>query len=322
MTMDNEELELIRASMRNLLDTSKPADLPNELIDAGWVDILEAEPAVAVDILAEEQGRSLAIGPVLDLALLHGAGLPIDATTAWVLPPMRRSFVFPAISAGAQMHFDGLVLAGHERATRFVAATDQGIMSVDASALTLTPIAGFDPNLGLQRATGVVDVSSLTEVEAVWTGALSAGRRALSSELIGLADQMLGDTIAYVMQREQFGRAIGSFQTVKHRMADVHVAISAARAAVIAAWEDNTVVSAMGAKCLAGRAHRLASTHCHQVHGGIAFTVEHGFHRFIQRGYLLDGLLGTADDLVREVGQHIVEAELVPRTPGLIRPGA
>jgi alkylation response protein AidB-like acyl-CoA dehydrogenase len=133
---------------------------------------------------------------------------------------------------------------------------------------------------------------------------------------------MLGDTIAYVMQREQFGRAIGSFQTVKHRLADVHIALCAARAGVIAAWEDGTSVSAAAAKCLAARAHRLASTHCHQVHGGIAFTVEHGFHRFIQRGHLLDGLLGTADDLVRQIGQHIVEANLVPRTPGLIRPGA
>jgi alkylation response protein AidB-like acyl-CoA dehydrogenase len=58
------------------------------------------------------------------------------------------------------------------------------------------------------------------------------------------------------------------------------------------------------------------------VHGGIAFTVEHGFHRFIRRGYMLDNLLGTADDLVREIGQNIVDAHLVPRTPGLIRPGA
>jgi len=322
--VDNTELELIRASMRNLLEGSKPADVPKELIELGWVDILEAEPAVAVGFLAEEQGRTLATSPALDLAMLHGAGLPIDATTAWVLPPMARSFVFPGTSRVDQLHVEGLVMAGSERAERFLVATTHGIVAAPATSIMLTPVTGFDPNLGLQRARGTAKLA-LTTLAAdgtAWTRALAAGRRSLAAEMIGLADQMLADTIGYVTQREQFGRAIASFQTVKHRLADVHVAISAAQAALIAAWEDETAVSAMGAKCLAARAHKLASTHGQQVHGGIAFTVEHGFHRFIQRGHLLDDLLGQADDLVREIGKHIVENNVVPRTPGLIRPGA
>jgi alkylation response protein AidB-like acyl-CoA dehydrogenase len=152
---------------------------------------------------------------------------------------------------------------------------------------------------------------------AAWSTALSAGRRSLASELVGVADQMLIDTIDYVLQRHQFGRPIGSFQAVKHRLADVRVAVTAARSAISAAWTDGDPVTAMAAKCLAGRAHQLAASHCHQVHGGIAFTVEHGFHRFIRRGQLLDGLLGAAHDLVRELGQHLVITGLVPRTPQL-----
>jgi alkylation response protein AidB-like acyl-CoA dehydrogenase len=181
------------------------------------------------------------------------------------------------------------------------------------------PIHGVDPALGLHRATAdsvAVEGGAVADAGA-WTAALAAGRRGLSAELLGLVDRMLEETVSYVMSRHQFGRPIASFQTVRHRLADVRVALSAGRAALATAWDDLDPVSAMAAKCLAGRAHRVASTNCHQVHGGIAFTVEHGFYRWIRRGQMLDALLGCADDLVNELGRHLIDTGRVPRTPSL-----
>jgi alkylation response protein AidB-like acyl-CoA dehydrogenase len=128
---------------------------------------------------------------------------------------------------------------------------------------------------------------------------------------------MLDQSVAYVSARHQFGRPIASFQTVKHRLAEVHVAVTAARAGVATAWADGTRLSAMAAKCLGARAHDLASAHGHQVHGGLAFTVEYGFQRWIERGHLLDALLGTRRQLTATLGRACIEAGVFPRTPDL-----
>ena len=139
--------------------------------------------------------------------------------------------------------------------------------------------------------------------------------------MVGAAEQMLLDTLAYVNERKQYGRAIGSFQTVKHRLADVKVAITAARVGIEAAWanaegEDGALL-AIAAKCLGGRAQQLASTHCFQVHGGIAFAVEHGFQQWVRRGLLLDLLLGGHVPLTEELGRRLIARGGVPRVPNL-----
>ncbi|MFI5052916.1 MAG: acyl-CoA dehydrogenase family protein [Acidimicrobiia bacterium] len=308
--MDADELDLVRASMRELLARHAPAELPAQLLDGGWAELVGEGPATAISVLAEEQGRSLAVAPILDLVLLHGAGLQLEPDISFVLPPMRQHL----------SPIDGLVLAGHERAATFlVVGPDDEIFAVSPRELHFQPVLGSDPDLQLHRATGTVrdaDTRIVAPPEA-WSSALAAGRRSLASELIGLTERMLDDTVGYVLERHQFGRPIASFQTVKHRLADVRVAASAARAGLDTAWIDHDPTSALAAKCLAGRAHRLAATNCHQVHGGIAFTVEHGFHRFIRRGLMLDGLLGRADDLVSELGRHLLERGRVPRTPQL-----
>jgi alkylation response protein AidB-like acyl-CoA dehydrogenase len=269
--------------------------------------------------LAEEQGSALLAGPVVDLAMLHGADLDIDPTIAVVLPPLQSGESLSAHAVADGWAVDGLVLAGHGRADRFLVTSLTGLLMVPAGGLTFAPVAGGDAGLGLHRANGVVPTSDAEIVgdEAAREAALAGGRRALGSELVGGAGEMLTNTVEYVMQRHQYGRAIGSFQSVKHRLADVHVAITAARSGVAAAWQHRDPVTAMAAKCLAGRAHQLASTHCHQVHGGIAFTTEHGFHRWIRRGQLLDSLLGTSAHLTDEIGRHLISSAAVPRVPAL-----
>lgn len=318
--MDRAERELIRSSMRQLVTTTGAAEVPRQLLEDGWAELLDDDPASAVSLLAEEQGRALAASPALDLALLHGAGMSLEPTTAFVLPPMRRPSTPAGVcDDGVALRVDGLVLTGHGRATTLVVPTGEGLVEIPPSALDVTPVRGGDPDLGLNRATGDLPVADARPVApvAAWTSALAIGRLTLAAELVGLTERMLGDTIDYVLDRHQFGRTIASFQAVKHRLADVRVAIGATRSGLATAWGDGDPLSAMAAKALAGRAHRLTAANCHQVHGGIAFTVEHGFHRLIRRGQMLDGLLGSADDLVRQLGRHIIEAGGVPRTPQL-----
>jgi len=322
--VDAAELELVRAATGQLLGRGSPAGLPAALLESGWVELLSAEPAAAAAILAEEQGRTLSAGPGLELVMLHGAGLAVDATTAVVLPTVGRPTVPPGRRVGGRLVVDGLGLAGHERATTFVVATAEGLFAVPAAALHAVARRGSDPDLGLARLQGDLAGTGAVAVGSADAGAsgMNAGRRFLAGELTGLAGRMLDDTVAYVLDRHQFGHPVGSFQAVKHRLADVRVAIAAARAGLASAFDDNTAASATAAKCLAGRAQRLAASHCHQVHGGIAFTVEHGFHRLIRRGQLLDGLLGGTDELTAELGRQLRHAARVPRTPRLREAGS
>jgi alkylation response protein AidB-like acyl-CoA dehydrogenase len=230
-----------------------------------------------------------------------GAGFDDPATTALVL--------------------DRYTLAGAERAHRYLVVGAERITAVAAESVTLSPAGGFDPALGLSRVHVGSARHEVVGDAAAAARALAAGRRALASQMVGAIEQMLGDTLAYITERQQYGRAIGSFQTVKHRMADVKVAASATQAAVEAAWESAETADgpllAMSCKALAGRAQQLASTHCFQVHGGIAFTVEHGFHQWVRRGLLLDHLLGDHRSLTREVGRMIIAAGSPPRLPPL-----
>jgi hypothetical protein len=316
---DTDELELIRVSARHLLQTAGPAEIPDALMALGWTDVLDAGPAAAVTAVAEEQGRLRAVSPILDVVMQHAAGIADMSSTALLLPPISRRGCLSATESDGDLLVDGIALAGRGGADTFLGLTEPGIAVIDGSVLKRTPIRGADPELGLTAVTGTVDMSStgtIAPAPAV-DAALVAGRLWLASELIGLAATMLTDTIAYVSARHQFGRPIAAFQTVKHRLADVHVAITAARAGTASAWLDTTLTSATAAKCLAALAHDAASTHCHQVHGGIAFTVEHGFHGWIRRGQTLDALLGSRRDLTRFLGRSIIAAGAFPRTPQL-----
>jgi len=107
----------------------------------------------------------------------------------------------------------------------------------------------------------------------------------LAAEAVGAADRALERTVQHVKQREQFGRAIGSFQAVKHRLADVYVQVQAARsAAYYAAWAIGNG-ERVGALALAQalEALRGAAAEGIQLHGGIGFTWEHEAHLYFKR---------------------------------------
>ncbi|NEB04906.1 acyl-CoA dehydrogenase family protein [Streptomyces sp. SID13726] len=122
----------------------------------------------------------------------------------------------------------------------------------------------------------------------------------LACEAVGAADRALELTVGYVGQREQFGRPVGSFQAVKHRLADVYVQLQAARsAAYFAAWAVGQGEQRVGGLALAQalEALRTAAAEGIQLHGGIGFTWEHEAHLYFKRAAGDELLFGPAHRL-------------------------
>ena len=173
-------------------------------------------------------------------------------------------------------------------------------------------IEGIDPWAGWHRLEGHVPFTDLRESSVSWDTALMAGRRALAHELTGLARAMLRLAVDHATERKQFGRPVGAFQAVQHRLADVQVALACAEVAVEEAWDDPQLWTATMAKLLAGAAARTAAKECQQVCGGMGFTWEHPLHRFVRRAIQLDWLLGSRLELEGEVGRELLSRRAVP----------
>lgn len=140
---------------------------------------------------------------------------------------------------------------------------------------------------------------------------LDTGRAALTAEQVGGSGHALDATVEFVAQRHQFGRPIGSFQAVKHRLADVLVALEAARSAsayataCAAVASSQLPVAACAAAVVCSEAFRLATAEYVQLHGGIGFTWEHPAHLYVRRARSSEVLFGTAD------GHRVRLAELI-----------
>jgi alkylation response protein AidB-like acyl-CoA dehydrogenase len=131
--------------------------------------------------------------------------------------------------------------------------------------------------------------------------ALVAGAGIIASEQLGLADRCLEMTVAYVKERRQFARPVGSFQAVKHRLADLWVAVVQARAAAryaaacLAAADPDTALAVALAKATCSDVALRAAQETVQLHGGIGFTWEHPAHLYLKRAKADSIGLGTAD---------------------------
>ncbi|WSA74774.1 acyl-CoA/acyl-ACP dehydrogenase [Streptomyces sp. NBC_01799] len=130
---------------------------------------------------------------------------------------------------------------------------------------------------------------------------LDVGRAALAAEQVGGSGHALDDTVEFVARRCQFGRPIGSFQAVKHRLADVLVSLEAARSAsayasaCVAVASPELPVAASAAAVACSETFRLATAEYVQLHGGIGFTWEHPAHLYVRRARSSEVLFGTAD---------------------------
>ena len=114
-------------------------------------------------------------------------------------------------------------------------------------------------------------------------------------------------TVEYAKSRVQFGRPIGSFQALKHRMADLYVAIAAAKAVVADACEDPTPAGAATARLAATETLRTVAAEGIQLHGGIAITWEHDMHLYFKRAHGSAHLLSSPRELLRQLESEVLQ---------------
>jgi alkylation response protein AidB-like acyl-CoA dehydrogenase len=142
-------------------------------------------------------------------------------------------------------------------------------------------------------------VADTDAAERAAHAALQFGRMAVAAEAIGAARECLDRTVRYAEERVQFGRAIGSFQAVKHQLADMMVSVEAAVSAVYyaatAAAEEPERLEQMAAlaRVQASEALSLCAGKMIQLHGGIGFTWEHDAHLYFKRARGTATLFGT-----------------------------
>jgi hypothetical protein len=320
VTLDAADIALVRTSLDGHLRDTPPADLPAALVELGWLELHEAEPALAVAELFEAQGRLLlAATPALDLVLAAALGVGLSDGVAVAHPPVTAWQDPPGILADdATVTVDGLILAGAGRADTLLvpcraAGGSLGGAEISIAHLELRAVGGFDESLGLVRVRGRVADGRLERVTQGWPAVAAVARRALGHELAGLAGAMLDEACRHVTDRLQFGRPVATFQAVRHKLADVHVALAAARSVLGVAAEVTDPLVADAAKALAGRAALLAAQHCLQVTGAIGFTWEHTLHRQIRRALVLDALYGSAPVLQGRIGAELLAGRVVPR---------
>jgi hypothetical protein len=317
------ERELMSETLRRLAEEFDGAQLSEALDDFGFAELLAEEPRAAVSSLFDAAGRSGSMPAAFqDVLLLPLSGVLDDITpTQSVVLPVTGAQLAGSLD-GQAVSLHGLVIGGRP-ATAFLAPVAKDgqtawVRVADPSALSSRVVAGLDPALELVEvsASGLqaTVVATGPAADAGWDAVVTAGRRALGHQIVGAASQMLDLAMAHARVRAQFGRPIGSFQAVRNRLADTYVAREAAAAALELAWEaDDEYLAGMLAKSLAGRAARIAATHCQQVLAGIGFTAEHPFHHFLARALVLDSVLGSATQLRSAIGARLVAAQTIPR---------
>jgi alkylation response protein AidB-like acyl-CoA dehydrogenase len=296
--------------------------LPEEYGGAGYTF---AELAVAL----EDTGRVLCPAPLLTTVVLAGHALlssgDQQACARW-LPDIAvgartatvAGFLHPAdvtaeqgpdgwvLRGGADFVPDGegadllLVLARAPDGERVFACEPDWATSDRTARQVLDPTRR--QALVRFRGAPAEPVGEAGQAPEIVDAVLDAGRVALAAEHVGGSAHALDALLAHVSQRTQFGRAIGSFQAVKHRLADLLVEIEGARSAsayasaCLAGGGPELPVAASAAAVAATGAYRLATTEYVQLHGGIGFTWEHPAHLHLRRARADEALFGTGDD--------------------------
>jgi len=247
-------------------------------------------------IVLEELGRSLAPSPLL--ASLVAAETLLAAGNA---PACAR--LLPRIAAGevATVALDPERVLHGDQATILLAVVDSALVEVDTDTVTRTWVESMDQTIRLARVElGGADTTVIaSDASAAVARAELVGAVGATALQIGLAARALDMTVGYSKERVQFGRPIGSFQALKHRMADMLVLLEMSRSA---SWSASYAVST-GADNAAELTH-IAKSYCTealadiagetiQLHGGIAITWEHDAHLVFKRAHALGQLFGA-----------------------------
>ena len=310
-------------TLRGLVEDLDRSELNQALDEFGFADLLAEAPRDAVSALFTALGRTGSMSTSLQDVLLQPLAeyLPMATTECnVVLPGVGAAYVGAADSEPLAVR--GLVIGARSAPTYLAPVVINGELSWiglrESSGISTRRVSGLDPALALTEVTGVDVMPDVVvageQAVAAWDAVATAGRLALGYQILGAVGQMIDLAVDHARSRVQFGRPIGSFQAVRNRLADAHVAREGAAAALASAWDaDDTVLAGLLAKSLAGRAARIAATQCQQVLAGIGFTAEHPFYRFLARALVLDSVLGSATELPAVIGARLISAGMIPR---------
>jgi alkylation response protein AidB-like acyl-CoA dehydrogenase len=280
------------------------------LAEIGFLGITVAEEAggaggslLDLAVVAEQGGAVLA-GPSLVTAARAAVLLADDPELSAALADGSTAF---AVVDGSAPSIDA---AG---ATTFLALED-GALVVGSGEVTVgSPI---DATRGL-ASVRLTDRRVLVEDAAgIWARARLTGAVVLAAEGLGAADRAVQLGVAYAKERQAFGRAIGSYQAVKHLLVDAWVGVDQLRSLVWwAAWAaDNAPeefpLAASAAKAYAARVFESAAETVIQVHGGIGFTWEHDAHLYWRRAKVDRLLLGDEAEHLDTVARLAVTGAL------------
>jgi alkylation response protein AidB-like acyl-CoA dehydrogenase len=275
-------------------------------------------------VVAEELGRSVAVVPFLGSAVLATAvllelgddellaQLAAGERTAALAVPLSN---WPGRAFPDSVRVDGHTLTGSVTSVADALAADLLVVPAvgpDGPSLHVVE-SGFEvtprTSLDLTRPLGdvVLDgalarlLATGEQAEAALARALTVGAGVLASEQLGLAEQCLETTVAYLKERYQFGRPLGSYQGLKHRLASLWVEVTRARAvaryaaACLSEGSADTAVAVAVAGSLCSDVAVLAAEECVQLHGGLGFTWEHPAHLWLKRAKADQLSLGTPD---------------------------
>jgi len=276
----DEDQRLLQQAVRETL--AKTAALPEEELWAtyqglGW---LEAPP-VELAIVLEE------LGYVADPT-------PFLATATWFAPLAGR---LPAGSGTGVFDGAGRFVLDADRADEIALLTSDGVVVVSGADVTADRVSTFDDRLHVAHVTHVnaADVRA-NLVEGVPDLALMG----LAVSTVGACRRILDLVVAHVKQRKQFGVPIGSFQAVKHKAADMYVAVQRARvlayfsALTIASGDPRRARAALMAKAAAGECQEVVQRNGAQLFGAMGFTWESELHIYLKRAMAGNLLLGPA----------------------------
>ena len=259
--------------------------VPEEMGGAG------GELADAAAVL-EELGRSLVPTPLLGTTLAELGLLAGDEPDGETLEQLAAG-----ASIGAVV-FDRDYVINGDIADVVLAVEDGRILRW--SDVTAETVHTLDPTRRLARvrpgaSTVIGSNPGMADIAAIL----------LAAEQIGAAARCLELTVEYTQQRVQFGRPIGSFQALKHRMADMYVAVQSARAVIGDAIESPTPVTAAMARLAASEAFCAVAGDAIQLHGGIAITWEHDMQLYFKRAHTSAQLFGPPREQLKRLESEV-----------------
>jgi len=309
--------ETVRGAIADALATAgEGTDVDAVLAQLGWLEMLHDQPDDAIGIVFGALGATNATASALDDVLVWALGREPRADLAVLLPPFA-AWDAPGRIDGSDIHATGLATARAARARELLVAWTIGseawALAVPAAAVEVRRVHGVDPYGCLHAIRVQGSAEGATRLDpAAWSSAVALGRRAVAHQIAGACRAMLDLARTHALERVQFGRPVARFQAVRHRLAESLVAVEALEAALTVAREEPGPETAALAKAIAGRTARTVSRHCQQVLAGIGFTTEHRFHRFLKRTMALEGLFGSTDEIVLDVGRRLLATRHVP----------